>query len=160
MTHIHVHAFVFRFERWYHFKSLGHATLLRQQQMSWFIMFNEWLFTCTHVNVDFVRKPNVFFFFIQFTVPFKIISLIETSQSIGGAKRECPWKTTWHTCKQNLACLTCGQWGARTYPRHSGEMIEWLRALKYSDPTHSATGPPQMVLAILLYAINSQSHTD
>ena len=28
------------------------------------------------------------FFFIQFNVPFKIISLIETSQSIDGAKRE------------------------------------------------------------------------
>ena len=33
-------------------------------------------------------------FFIQFNVPFKIISLIETSQSIGGAKREYPGKTT------------------------------------------------------------------
>ena len=38
---------------------------------------------------------NLFiFFFIQFNVPFKIISLIETSQSIGGAKREYPGKTT------------------------------------------------------------------
>ena len=35
-----------------------------------------------------------FFFFIQFNVPFKIISLIETSQSIGWAKREYPGKTT------------------------------------------------------------------
>ena len=35
-----------------------------------------------------------FFFFIQFNVPFKIISLIETSQSVGGAKREYPGKTT------------------------------------------------------------------
>ena len=33
-------------------------------------------------------------FFIQFNVPFKIISLIETSQSVGGAKREYPGKTT------------------------------------------------------------------
>ena len=33
-------------------------------------------------------------FFIQFNVPFKIISLIETSQSIGGAKQENPGKTT------------------------------------------------------------------
>ena len=32
-------------------------------------------------------------FFIQFNVPFKIISLIEMSQSIGGAKREYPGKT-------------------------------------------------------------------
>ena len=34
------------------------------------------------------------FFFIQFNVPFKIISVIETSQSIGGLKREYPGKTT------------------------------------------------------------------
>ena len=37
------------------------------------------------------------FFLIQFNVPFKIISLIETSQSIGGAKREYPGKTTTDT---------------------------------------------------------------
>ena len=35
-----------------------------------------------------------YFFLIQFNVPFKIISLIETSQSVGGAKREYPGKTT------------------------------------------------------------------
>ena len=35
-----------------------------------------------------------FSFFFQFNVPFKIISLIETSQSVGGAKREYPGKTT------------------------------------------------------------------
>ena len=33
-------------------------------------------------------------FFIQFNVPFKISSLIETSQWVGGAKREYPGKTT------------------------------------------------------------------
>ena len=33
-------------------------------------------------------------FFFQFNVPFKIISLIETSHAIGGAKREYPGKTT------------------------------------------------------------------
>ena len=33
-------------------------------------------------------------FFFQFNVPFKIISFIETSQSIGGAKRDYPGKTT------------------------------------------------------------------
>ena len=38
--------------------------------------------------------PVSFFFLVQFNVPFKIISLIETSQSIGGAKREYPGKTT------------------------------------------------------------------
>ena len=38
---------------------------------------------------------NSFFLFLfyQFNVPFKIISLIETSQSIGEAKREYPGKT-------------------------------------------------------------------
>ena len=35
-----------------------------------------------------------FFIIIQFNVLFKIISLIETSQSIGGAKREYLGKTT------------------------------------------------------------------
>ena len=65
-----------------------------------------------------------FFFLIQFNVPFKIISLIEMSQSKGGAKQEYPGKTTRHTRKQNLSCLTCGQRGVRTYTRHSDEMIE------------------------------------
>ena len=37
---------------------------------------------------------TLYFFFIQFNVPFKIISLIGTSQSVGGAKREYPRKTT------------------------------------------------------------------
>ena len=36
----------------------------------------------------------ILFSCIQFNVPFKIISLIETSQSIGGAKRDYPGKTT------------------------------------------------------------------
>ena len=36
---------------------------------------------------------GLLFFLIQINVPFKIISLIETSQSIGGAKREYPGKT-------------------------------------------------------------------
>ena len=42
------------------------------------------------VNMYFIA----IFVLIQFNVPFKIISLIETSQSIGGAKREYPVKTT------------------------------------------------------------------
>ena len=36
----------------------------------------------------------IYFFGIQFNDPFKIISLIEMSQSIGGAKWEYPGKTT------------------------------------------------------------------
>ena len=40
------------------------------------------------------ESEHVMPFFIQFNVPFKIISLIETSQSIGGAKREYHGKTT------------------------------------------------------------------
>ena len=35
-----------------------------------------------------------FFYLIQFNVPFKIISLVQTSQSIGGVKREYPGITT------------------------------------------------------------------
>ena len=35
-----------------------------------------------------------YFFLIQFNVPLKIIALIETSESIGGVKREYPGKTT------------------------------------------------------------------
>ena len=41
-----------------------------------------------------IKHETVIHFFIQFNVPFKIISLIETSQSIGGANREYPGKTT------------------------------------------------------------------
>ena len=42
----------------------------------------------------FINIIMIFFFLIQFNVPFKIISLIETSQSIVGVKREYPGKTT------------------------------------------------------------------
>ena len=56
---------------------------------------------------------------IQFYVPFKIISARENGRT--------PRKTTWRTRKQNLACLACGQCGARTHTRHSGEMIECSR---------------------------------
>ena len=58
------------------------------------------------VFVHMALSRTFLFFLIQFNVPFKIISLRETSQSVGGAKREYPRKTIWHTRKQNLACLT------------------------------------------------------
>ena len=48
--------------------------------------------------------------------PFQdYFSSYETGQSVGGRKRENPEKNTWHTRKQNLACLTCGQCGTRTH---------------------------------------------
>ena len=43
-------------------------------------------------TMDFFFFFFFFFFFIQFNVPFKIISLIETSQSIGGRNGRTPGK--------------------------------------------------------------------
>ena len=45
-------------------------------------------------SVKINRKEHIIyiFFFIQFNVPFKIISLIETSQSIGGRNGRTPGK--------------------------------------------------------------------
>ena len=57
-------------------------------------------FTVEHISWGHISKymdicgSFLLFFFIQFNVPFKIISLIETSQSIGRAKWENPGKTT------------------------------------------------------------------
>ena len=48
---------------------------------------------CHYFDITF-RILFFFLFLIEFNVPFKIISLIEKSQSIGGAKREYPGKTT------------------------------------------------------------------
>ena len=70
-----------------------------------------WAIICCALLKMFVKRNNIgsfrdhyfsflcvyvflFIFFIQFNVPFKIISLRKTSQSIGGAKREYPGKTT------------------------------------------------------------------
>ena len=80
----------------------------------------------TTFTFDFARvSVPIYFFFIQFYVPFKIISahMGRTNQQVDENGRT-PRKTTWHTRKQNMACLTCGQSGARTHTRHSGEMIE------------------------------------
>ena len=75
-------------------------------------------------------EQSVSYFFFLFSLrPFDdYFSSYETGQSVGGLKmgeppRSTPRKNTWHTCKQNLACLTCGQNGAGTHTRHSGEMI-------------------------------------
>ena len=52
------------------------------------------VYTRNHVSVYRTIGPLFFVcFFIQFNVPFEIISLIETSQSIGGTKQEYPGKT-------------------------------------------------------------------
>ena len=60
-----------------------------------------------------------------FLRPFQnYFSSYETGQSVGGAKTGEPREKTPDTRKQNLTCLTCGQSGARTRTRHSGEMIE------------------------------------
>ena len=100
-----------------------------------------------HMSVD---SLNFFFFFFFYSVkcPFQDYFTHRDEPIDRWAKRENPGKTTWHTRKQNLACLTCGQCGARTYTRHSGEMIEWLRALKYSDLTHSATGAAILLMHV------------
>ena len=73
---------------------------------------------------------SFFFFFFFFNSVLRsfqdYFSSYETGQSVGGAKtgepREKPPDTP--AGKQNLACLTCGQSGARTHTSHSGEMIE------------------------------------
>ena len=52
-------------------------------------------FTAVKIAVYYISVLTYeFIFFIQFNVPFKIISLIETSHSVGGAKRGHPGKTT------------------------------------------------------------------
>ena len=54
-------------------------------------------------------------------------------------------KNTWHTRKQNLACLTCGQIGARTHTRHSREMIKCLRN---NALNRSATGAAMIEMCL------------
>ena len=49
------------------------------------------LVTCKNEE-DPIKKIFFFFFLIQFNVPFKIISLIETSQSVGGRNGRTPGK--------------------------------------------------------------------
>ena len=57
-------------------------------------------------------RLSIFFSFTSLSRLFQLIwdGLI----SRWGENGRTPRKTTWHTRKQNLACLTCGQSGART----------------------------------------------
>ena len=48
----------------------------------------------TSKNVLMIKTQQYFFFLIKFNVPLNIISLIESSQWVGGAKGEYPGKTT------------------------------------------------------------------
>ena len=71
-------------------------------------------------------NPISFLFFLNSVLQSfqDYFSSYEMGQSVGGMKtgeQENPRKTTWHICKQNLACLTCARCRADT--RHSSEMI-------------------------------------
>ena len=81
------------------------------------------------VNLKFLFFFYFFFFFFNSILrPSQdYFSSYETRQSVGGAKTGEPEKNHLANRKQNLAGLTCGQSGARTHTRHSGEMIERLR---------------------------------
>ena len=80
--------------------------------------------TCISISFD---------FFIQFNVPFKdYFSSYETGQTVVGVKTEPQEKNTRHSCKKNLACLTCALCWAQTHTRYSGEMIKRLSTvMKY-----------------------------
>ena len=90
-------------------------------------MYFYWLSFHAHQNRN--KQTDTTSFLGFFLHPFQdYFSSYEMGQSIGGAKTGEPWETnTWHTRKQNMVFLTCGQSGARTHTCHSGEMIEWLR---------------------------------
>ena len=102
-----------------------------------------------------------YFFWIKFNIPFQdFFTHIETSQSVGGAKRVYPRKTTRHTRKQNLACLTCGQCGALTYTSHSEKSLlypphshlpgwEGIVTFQFSEP---CTCGNKLMVTILLLA--------
>ena len=89
-----------------------------------------------------------FIFFVQFNVPFKIISLISrrANQKVG-RKREYPGKNhlTHAQVELDLSHLW-PVWG-RTHTSHSGEMIEWSRAImKSATLTTRPRGPPIRIL--------------
>ena len=78
-----------------------------------------------------------FTFFFNLINVLKIISAYVrwTNQKVGRKRQNPEEKTTWHTRKQKLACLTCALCGAGIHTRHrshSGEMIKWLCANEIS----------------------------
>ena len=92
------------------------------------VFFFFFLFFVNGINTEVWKSNNnqIFWFvcFIQFNAPFKIISAhMRWANQKVERKRENPEKNRL-AHKQNLACLTCGQYRARTHTRHSGEMIE------------------------------------
>ena len=66
------------------------------------------------------------FGFIQFFIPFKIISAHDTGHSVGGVKMEELLKNHLAHRQAELGLShKCPMWGS-THTRHSGEMIPWL----------------------------------
>ena len=64
--------------------------------VSFFLIVYPYIVGLTFSSFLFIFKYYYYYYYyyFQFNISFKIISLIETSQSIGGAKREYPGKTT------------------------------------------------------------------
>ena len=90
---------------------------------------------CMYVVTTLLYRVTLYFIFANFVQfyyyysvlrPFKdYFSSYETNQSGRRGKSKngrSTRKTTWHTGKQTLACLTCGQCGAQTHTRQCGEM--------------------------------------
>ena len=67
---------------------------LENMNLALIVIFSYQFLVIAYLLLMKYSSKEFFFSFIQFNVPFKIISLIETSQSIGGAKGEYPGKTT------------------------------------------------------------------
>ena len=83
----------------------------------------------------FITKPTGHFIFIQFNVPFKIISahMRRTNQWVPGLKREDPEKKKHMT---HLQADLMPRVGTRTHIRHSGEIDEWLSVVMKYQLSH------------------------